>query len=963
MNRFWDPVFAASLGLLGSLTLAIPAQAQSDAAAVEQPSPPTRHSPQAPDTEEILVTGTYIKGLSEENLASPMESISRDDILDIGAFRIEDIINNLTINTGSENNVDAFTQNFTTGTGNINLRGLGVASTLVLLNSRRQTYSAFTTDKGENFVDTSSLVPLIAVEKVEILKDGAASLYGSDAVAGVVNFITRKDFEGFDIDLEALTGGQGQADNTISAIYGANWGNSSNFMIAVSGFDRDELSTADRRFSRPEDDTSSAGFPGTYIVPAFPFAGTPEVQAAWSNRYDSNSNFQADYFEGMPGAEIPFMADPNCHNVVDSTTVPPDNHRANDPENLTGLCRFDFGSFFSLVPEEKRNQLFSSLDFSFNNGMELDIELGLASNEAKRRNTPSFPITSRPVICGNGAPGTGAIDASCALEPTKQHPDNPFGGDIVFIGRTLASGSEAQITEHNSDTSRVASALSGSINEKWDWEFSYVTSKNDFELVGHDTLKAEFESSLMGLGGENCSGNVLDAGNNTTCFFYNPFAAAAPETANANSDEILDYVTGNLTIDAESALDTLSASANGSLFAMAGGDAGIAVGIQTRKESLDYDYDKNSNKNNFLFFVGNPDFSGSRDIKAAFTELALPISDSVNMQLSLRYEDYEDSGNSTDPKLAVLYRPNDAISLRASVSTSFRAPSLFQQQGIQTTLGEITTASGTQFLAVRAEANPDDPLKPESADVMNLGASWTSEAQAFQLSADYWSYDYSNVIIKQNAQAIHDAALAGDPQAESQVIGDDISAGDIQRINVFYDNASSLETDGVDITADYTWPGDSGSLYEVGIDLSKTLSYDLEDPQAGSVDGLGKRNFENFATSVPELRANLHFSWTLNQHTFNAFARFIDSYINDQKDAVTRLPKNETIDSITTFDLQYSYQFESFGPADEGLTLTVGGINVTDEDPPYVSTNGGYDSKVHDPRGALFYVKLNVPLL
>ena len=106
------------------------------------------------------------------------------------------MIEDLTINTGSQNNPDAFTQNFTTGTSNVNLRGLGVSSTLVLINGRRQTQSAAATDRGENFVDTSSLPPMIAFQRIELLKDGATALYGSEAVAGVVNFITRSDFDG-----------------------------------------------------------------------------------------------------------------------------------------------------------------------------------------------------------------------------------------------------------------------------------------------------------------------------------------------------------------------------------------------------------------------------------------------------------------------------------------------------------------------------------------------------------------------------------------------------------------------------------------------------------------------------------------------------------------------------------------------------------------------------------------------
>ena len=128
-------------------------------------------------------------------------TLSADDLAATGANDVGEVIEDLTINTGSQNNPDAFTQNFTTGTSNVNLRGLGVSSTLVLVNGRRQTQSAAATDRGENFVDTSSLPPMIAFERIELLKDGATALYGSEAVAGVVNFITRSDFEGFDLEL------------------------------------------------------------------------------------------------------------------------------------------------------------------------------------------------------------------------------------------------------------------------------------------------------------------------------------------------------------------------------------------------------------------------------------------------------------------------------------------------------------------------------------------------------------------------------------------------------------------------------------------------------------------------------------------------------------------------------------------------------------------------------------------
>src|SRR5688572_827858 len=151
--------------------------------------------------EEVIVTGSYIRRPSQFDSPSPLVNVTSDDLAATGANDIGRVLEDLTINTGSQNNPDAFTQNFTTGTSNINLRGLGVSSTLLLINGRRQTQSAVTTDRGENFVDTSSLPPMIAFERIEILKDGATALYGSEAVAGVANFITRGDFVGFDLEL------------------------------------------------------------------------------------------------------------------------------------------------------------------------------------------------------------------------------------------------------------------------------------------------------------------------------------------------------------------------------------------------------------------------------------------------------------------------------------------------------------------------------------------------------------------------------------------------------------------------------------------------------------------------------------------------------------------------------------------------------------------------------------------
>ena len=164
--------------------------------AVAQETVPENAAEDERTLERVVVTGSFIRRPSQAALASPISTVGSEDISAIGAQSIADITQTLTINTGAQNNPDAFTQGGTTGTANINLRGLGLQSTLVLTNGKRNVLNASQTNDGISFVDTNSLVPLIAIERLEILKDGASALYGSDAVAGVANFITVTDYDG-----------------------------------------------------------------------------------------------------------------------------------------------------------------------------------------------------------------------------------------------------------------------------------------------------------------------------------------------------------------------------------------------------------------------------------------------------------------------------------------------------------------------------------------------------------------------------------------------------------------------------------------------------------------------------------------------------------------------------------------------------------------------------------------------
>lgn len=195
--------------------------------------------------EEVTVIGSYLR-TSQGDMPSPIEVLEREEFASQGISTPAEFVSTLTINTGAENSADNFTGGGTFGTSNINLRGLGIGANLVLLNGRRQTQSAIANDDGETFVDIASLVPMIALERVEVLKDGASSLYGSDAISGVVNFVTRSGFEGFEIHANYQTVTEdSQSDAELSALWGATTGQSS---IIVAGYylDRSSLTSAER---------------------------------------------------------------------------------------------------------------------------------------------------------------------------------------------------------------------------------------------------------------------------------------------------------------------------------------------------------------------------------------------------------------------------------------------------------------------------------------------------------------------------------------------------------------------------------------------------------------------------------------------------------------------------------------------------------------------------------------------
>jgi iron complex outermembrane receptor protein len=865
---------------------------------------------QEENIERIMVTGSFVRRSENFSSPSPLAVVDAADIEAIGAKNIGDITQTLTINTGAENTPDAFTQNATAGTSNINLRGLGVASTLVLLNSKRQVVTAQPNNGGVNFVDTSSLVPMIAINRMEIVKDGASALYGSDAVAGVVNFVTKSDYEGAQISLDYQDGAHGDnSEYTIQGLWGT-VGDDSSIMAAVSYTNRSPLFTGDRRLSRPQDDTSSLGSPGSYFVTLAPGQTLPIIDPTGCTEFGGSEILRAPSGT-VPGLEV-------------------------------GFCGFDFGRTYSFVPDETRLTTFIQAKKQLTDNIQWTTEITTGSNRAERGGSPSFPILTFPTV-------------------PADHPGNPFGADVSYFGREIGNRGDGTSlpgdpANTESDTFRFSTMLQGELDSGF-WEVSYTSAKNDFLFTVNDTLGQQFQNALRGFGGQGCDPISGTAGEGA-CEYFNPFATQFGPLP--NSQNVIDSFTARQEIDSESNLEVIEGFVSTEIFEMDGGTAGLAFGAQYRYQDLTQDYNALSNQDRFSFVIGNADIYGEQDVIAIFGELALPVSDDIDVQIALRYEDYGGTtGDTVDPKLAVSWRASDTFSLRGSISTSFRAPSIFQKDGGATSLNQMVDplTGSAAFAADRTSGNED--LVPEESTAYNIGFS-LEPVDDWSIEVDYWNFDFTNLIIKENFQAI----LNDDPQNTDRIVraGDPLN-GPLLQVLTTYVNASSLETSGLDIVSSYKLETEVGT-FTPSISATYILAYDLVDPQSGPIDGAGSRNNSNIGVSTPELRANIGIAWQHDAYSANVYARYVDSYSDDQNCADGTLFSGDCtvgfkgVDSHMTWDAQVNIDLGSIFETESAYVLTIGGINLTDEEPPQLFTNAGFDSKVHDPRGRQIYARM-----
>jgi iron complex outermembrane recepter protein len=905
----------------------------------------------ADDEDDIVVTGTRIRQTSFSN-AAPVEVVSRKQLEQSGISNLADVVQFLTASQGV--GVGALAS----GTGqSVNLRGLGTGATLVLVNGRRLNLSANT-----NLGADISIIPLSAVERLEILKAGAAAIYGADAVGGVVNVITRRTWDGFRAEMTGQsTQKRDVGEYTASAGFGS-VSERSRVLLAASYFRRDELRVNERPTLAKDKYVSTQGHPGAYLVPRDPTAE-------------------------MPNPAPVLMPDPDCPAAMIVATF---NGQA---------CADNYGPYSTLIGAGERVNAFGSGEYDLGEHVTLFGELNLSRFRGENA-TPIFGVLPPyPVV-------------------PADHVDNPFDRDVQWMGRPRGGRehTEPQTLTTADDTLRGVIGLKGDLEgvvadsflSSWRWELYSSLGVSRFRRTINDNLRDALQMAL-----DSCS----DPADLSDCF--NPFYSAVTGAGTANSQQVIDRIAGREADVTDQTLWTYNAGVDGSLFKLPGGDVGIAFGAEMRRESRSAELDHAYRQGDYGFLGGSSDQSAKRSIYSGYLELRWPFLQGVDLQTAARIEHYSDfSETPISPFAALTLVPSELagvdsfpsflrrLQLRANVSSSFRAPTIFQTYPGQVTTAMALIRQGMTVATWIPVANSGNPtLEPETAYTVTGGINW-SPIDSLTLAADLWHYNYSKRIQAEIASQILGMweasggamGLNTDPRVAYDPATNTVGPVYTTNINV----SGAVITSGIDFGLMFTVGRDApGSVGQFGISpqATYTLSYTIPRREttlrsfanaAGMQDRLGpkgcdgsaavdldtdptnnaqndqhrcevagRRNANNIAPPLPRLRANLPLVWSLQGHAVSLIGHYVSAYDDD----VQPLPTGElsVIPAVFTLDLEYGYTLKDV--IGDRLTLQVGCENVFDKLPPRV--NGaptGYDAETHDPRGRIFFAKLSADL-
>ena len=915
MKFRYSPVALAVFAALGSAGLT-PVAAQ-------------QAQPQAQSLERVTITGSNIRRTDQETV-SPVEIISREQIERSGSQSVSEVLAKLPITSSGAFNETA--NSFAPGTTSVSLRGLGQDATLVLLNGRRIAGYGFAQNIQDSFVDLSS-IPVSAIERIEILKDGASAIYGSDAIAGVVNVILRRDYQG--IEASANVGFfQGKNDYRASIVAGFGDLGTQKFNLfgVLDYYKRDGLTMADTDFGADRDFRDKEGGRNFQSLSGGTWQGIGAAGSAAANarRAYAECPTPIGYQEGVARGLFP----------VNQSALP-SGTGANQPGN--SYCFRDYASVFQVMPDLERIGFLGRGTYDFSAKVQGYAEFGYSRTE-------SDYVFQEPFFTGNPTGTTRLYPL-----PNGQLSSSPFNMTFApgAAGNPLSTNAFYQgvmndfgtrNTNVKADAYRILAGLKYSFGT-WDFDSAAGWSKSDVE----QTSKVLFTDGVIAAMG--IPSTLQPPRPVVTSSQYNI------NTPSVNSPALRASMFGSNNRNAESELKFIDTRATTEFGSLPGGPIGLALGGEFRKESIT-DIPTQLARTGGILGQGSTFVDGERDNLAFYGELALPITRQLEAQLALRYDDYSDFGSATTPKVGLKFRPAPELLLRANWGRGFKAPSL----------PEITPSSAFFFTFVEDPAipgvlsqiagsiNANPSLEAEKSRSFTMGLVF-EPSRDFSASIDYYQIKWTNQVAFPDFQT-----YANDPNSPN--VSKDPQTGVILSIAGQYINLGEVFTSGVDLDVRYKRSTPYG---RVGTRLAATYvdEYEINGEEVAGT---------NFAwqysntSAIPRWRGQWSFDWEQGPWVAQFAINYIHSYWRTYgttnapsyfvPGSVNGIPQTGTLNrkspSYTTLDLYGRYMVT---PA---LGVSASIVNILDEEPiydPSFSTTYFYDRQAgYDIRGRTFRI-------
>ena len=790
--------------------------------------------------EKLEVTGSRIKTIHVEG-PSPVLTLDRDYLNRTGFNNIGDVLREITVATyggGRERTITG------TGASTTTLRGFGPSHVLVLMDGKR-----LPTIGGSTSVDLA-LIPMAAVERIEILKDGASALYGSDALAGVINVITKKGYDGASVELGYTLveqAGGNRAD--VTASYGKNF-SKGNFMGVLQVRSNEGVNSKDTYFARPKpQDFSTYGSPGNWN------------DGSWK--------------PGSPNEACP------------QDRVQPVSKKHPERGNY---CTLDWSQWSQVIPDIEQYSALLSGTYDINENLS-----AFARGIYTLRDVTTVLAPPPDRFWDARDPGGGGLDTRIPRSTARAWGLPAEGEKLGEVRYRLVEeeGTGPRVSEVISNSFSVQGGVSGQLFETWDWELSGVYGASDTTdegVSGYANKKVLFDSAV--------------ANPNS----FNPFNPSGSKS-NLNSIPGALYKPKDTT---QSSMSTLNLIATGELPVqlLSQRPLALALGLSMGRQTYEYTTDpitvSGEQWGGGAITAGS---KGNRDIQSAFAEFSIPVFDDLEAQVAGRFDHFSDFGSTINPKVAITYNPIDDLLLRASWGTGFRAPSLSSLYGAQSTgypsgLDPKTEQRG-QFQAT-VGGNPN--LKEETSESLNVGAV-LEILENLNFTVDYWQTTLENGI---SAPSLRNVFRAEDKFGPSYIeeLGlavqreNDKPDGNVERIALPLVNLTKSEVSGLDFRLSFVMPKPVfGFRLRAIVDQSFLFNDDLE-----PFPGLGVEKQAGFA-GTPYWKNNVTLGMASSVLDVSAMVRSIGK---SNADVFSPGDNGKTRDQ-TELDLRVQYNLHGMG--------------------------------------------------